>query len=284
VRYQRLNRLLNVRGETNLTQVIPGIGATYAPSERIVLFTGVHRGFAPPRTEDIINNTTGGSIDLDPELSWNYEAGVRAVLTSGSTVAATYFLMSFENQIIPANLAGGVGATLTSAGETSHHGMEFSGNTQWRNIVGSSHTLAFRGAYTWVPVAEFSSRRFSSVAGFGSVPITGNRLPYAPRQLLNAQTVYMHSSGLNALLEACYTGRQFGDDLNTVNSTPDGQRGALPSAMIWNATMNYPIEQWRTTAFVTSKNLFDRLYLADRVRGMIPGSPRLLQAGLQFRF
>ncbi len=284
VLYQRLNRLLNVEGQTNLTKVIPGIGASYSPMQRVVLFTALHRGFAPPRTEDIINNTTGGVVDLDPELSWNYEAGVRAHIRAGSSVAATYFRMSFENQIIPANLAGGVGAALTSAGSTDHHGMELSGNTQWRNIAGSPHTLSFRGAYTWVPVAEFTSRRFSSVGGFGSVLITGNRLPYAPKHLLNAQTIYTHSSGLNALLEASYIGRQFGDDLNTINSTVDGQRGAIPTTVIWNATVNYPIEQWRTTAFVTAKNLFDRLYLADRVRGMIPGSPRLLQAGLQFRF
>jgi Fe(3+) dicitrate transport protein len=284
VRYQRLNRLLNIDGETNLTKAIPGIGASYSPAQHVVLFTGLHRGFAPPRTEDIINNTTGGVVDLDPELSWNYEAGIRGNIRAGSSVAATYFRMSFENQIIPANLAGGIGAALTSAGSTDHHGMELSGTTQWKSIAGSPHSLSFRGAYTWMPIAEFTSRRFSNVSGFGSTPITGNRLPYAPRSLLNAQTIYTHSSGLNALVEASYIGRQFGDDLNTVNPTADGQRGAIPSTVIWNATLNYPIEQWRTTVFVTAKNLFDRLYLADRVRGMIPGSPRLLQAGLQFRF
>ena len=56
---------------------IPGIGVSHTSGERITLFAGAHRGFAPPRTEDVISNT-GGVIDLDPELSWNYEAGFRS--------------------------------------------------------------------------------------------------------------------------------------------------------------------------------------------------------------
>jgi Fe(3+) dicitrate transport protein len=284
VRYERLNRLLNVRGRTDLTEWIPGIGASYTPVDRIVVFTGLHRGFAPPRTEDMINNTTGGVVDLDPEYSWNYEAGVRAHLLAWTSIEATYFRMDFENQIIAANLAGGVGAALTSAGETRHQGFELSGRTQLRQIAGGRHILSLRGAYTYIPQAEFASVRFSNVAGFGSTLVSGNRLPYSPRHLLNAILGYTHASGLNALIEMVYTGRQFGDDLNTINSSADGQRGRLPSATVWNATLNYPVEQWHMTFFVTAKNLFDRLYLADRVRGMIPGAPRLVQAGLRISF
>jgi Fe(3+) dicitrate transport protein len=69
VRYERTNRLANsgagVTGETDLTRVIPGIGVSRTTGEQVTLFAGVHRGFAPPRTEDIISNT-GGVIDLDP--------------------------------------------------------------------------------------------------------------------------------------------------------------------------------------------------------------------------
>jgi Fe(3+) dicitrate transport protein len=58
----------------------------------------------------------------------------------------------------------------------------------------------------------------------------------------------------------------------------------IPSSTIWNATGNYRVEQMRTTFFITVKNLFDRTYIADRSRGILPGSPRLLQAGFKFRF
>jgi Fe(3+) dicitrate transport protein len=283
VRYHRLNRLINAQGQTNLTQWIPGVGANYAPNPNLLFFAGVHRGFAPPRTEDIINNNTGGVVDLDAELSWNYEAGFRT-RARGSSFEATWFRTNFQNQIIPANLAGGVGAVLTSAGQTVQEGLELAGEAQWRSMGGSRHSMYLRGAFTYVARAEFRERRFSNVGGFNNILVTGNRLPYSPGGLLNTTLGYQHASGMNAMIEGVYTGRQFGDDLNTINSTADGQRGAIPSNMIWNTTLNYPLERWRTTVFISSKNLFDRTYIADRTRGIIPGIRRLVQVGFRWNF
>ena len=80
--YERTNRLANdgagASGETSLTQWVPGRRRlTWAPAP-LSVFGGVHRGFAPPRTEDVISNTTGGVVELDPERSWNYELGLRS--------------------------------------------------------------------------------------------------------------------------------------------------------------------------------------------------------------
>jgi Fe(3+) dicitrate transport protein len=244
----------------------------------------VHRGFAPPRVEDIINNNTGASIELDPELSWNWEAGIRGQVAPDSQLEAAYFRMDFSNQIVPASVAGGLGATLTNAGRTLHQGLELGGRHAFRAIGGSRHSLALRGAYTYLADAEFRGVRFSSIAGFTTVRITGNRLPYAPRNLLTASATYSHTTGLNLMVEQVYTGRQFGDDLNTVNGAADGQRGLIPGNALWNATLNYPVEAWRANFFVTTKNMLDRLTLVDRTRGMLPGMPRLVQFGIRFAF
>jgi Fe(3+) dicitrate transport protein len=32
------------------------------------------------------------------------------------------------------------------------------------------------------------------------------------------------------------------------------------------------------------KNLFDRLFIADRARGILPGLPRLVHGGIKIRF
>lgn len=284
VSYLRTNRLLGVTGTTSLTQWIPGLGVSYSPTAGTTVFGGVHRGFSPPRAEDIINNTTGGTVELDPEMSWNYELGVRTRIDRRASLEATFFRLDFQNQIIPASVAGGIGATLTSAGRTTHQGAEFAGRTDFRSVFGSRHSLWLRGAYTFIPVSEFAGQRFSNIGGFGGVLVTGNRLPYAPRNLLNSMLGYSHSSGVNALVEGVYTGGQFGDDLNSINPTADGQRGGIPSNFIWNATFNYPVEQWRTTFFVTAKNIGDRIYIVDRTRGLLPGMPRLVQAGIRFSF
>ncbi len=285
--YERTNRLANGgaggTGSADLTAVVPGLGISYALAQHASFFAGAHRGFAPPRTEDILTNS-GGSVDLDPELSWNYEAGLRSRLGRAVSLEAVFFRMDYENQIIPASVAGGVGATLTNAGQTLHQGAELLARVDAGTLLRSPHNVYVRLAYTYLPVAEFVGTRFSNISGFQSVSITGNRLPYAPEHLVNLTLGYAHPRGLDALLEAIYVSDQFGDDLNTVAATPDGQRGLIPGYTLWNATFNYNLEAWRSTFFLTIKNLFDRTFIVDRTRGILPSSPRLLQAGLKFRF
>jgi Fe(3+) dicitrate transport protein len=284
VRFERTNRLANagagVTGETDLTRIIPGIGVSHTTGEQITVFGGVHRGFAPPRTEDIISNT-GGVIDLDPELSWNYEAGVRSTMRPGVSVDATFFRMDYENQVIPASLAGGVGATLTNGGATLHQGIELRAQIDTAPIIGSSHDAYLRLAYTYLPVAEFSGTRFSNIPGFGTVRVSGNRLPYAPEQVVSLGVGYARGP-VDLLLEAVRTSDQFGDDLNTVAPTADGQRGLLPGHTVWNTAMNYMVA--RATLFLAVKNLRDQLFIVDRTRGILPGGPRLVQMGVKFAF
>ncbi|MBA3442284.1 MAG: TonB-dependent receptor [Pyrinomonadaceae bacterium] len=288
VKYERTNRLANagrgVFGRTNLTQIVPGLGVSYTPTDKLTVFGGVHRGFAPPRTEDVINNTTGGVVELDPELSWNYELGLRSTPYAGVKLEATFFRMDYENQIVAASLAGGVGSQLTNGGETLHQGAEVAGRVDTGAIFKSRHNVYVRGAYTFLPDARFTGVRFSSVGGFNRTSITGNRLPYASDHTLNAIIGYSHPSGIDALMEANYVSEQYADDLNTIQPTADGQRGLIPKYTVWNATLNYNVERLRTTFFVTVKNVFDHTYIVDRTRGILPSSPRLVQGGLKYRF
>ncbi len=291
ISFVRANRLANggagARGETALTQVVPGIGAAYNIKQRVTVFAGVHRGFAPPRVEDIISNV-GGVVDLDPELSWNTEVGFRSVPARGARLDVSYFRMNFSNQIVPASLAGGGGATLTNGGKTLHQGVEVAGRVDSGLIFKSAHNVFARVNYTFVGDARFEGRRFSNVSGFGNVLVTGNRIPYTPKHMFTGAFGYSHARGFDVQMEAVHVGEQFGDDLNLRPTSPvnpavfaNGQLGLLPSYTIWNATANYRVEQWRTTFFITAKNLADRLYIADRVRGILPGPPRLVQVGFR---
>jgi Fe(3+) dicitrate transport protein len=283
--FERDNRLANngtgAGGHTSLTQVVPGIGVSYDAAVA-TFFAGVHRGFAPPRTEDIITNS-GGVVDLDPELSWNSELGVRLAPRPGVQIESTIFRMDYENQVVPASLAGGVGATLTNGGETLHQGVEIGARFDTAPALGTSHNAYATVGYTFVDEAKFVGRRFSGVSGFSGVSIGGNRLPYAPEHLLTAGVGYLFSSGLEASVEAVHVSEQFGDDLNTVAPAGDGQRGLIPSYTIWNAAVNYELPFLNSRLFVAVKNAFDELYIADRTRGIVPGPPRLVQAGVSFK-
>ncbi len=284
VQYERTNRLANngagVSGDTRLTRLIPGLGVSHTTGEQVTLFAGVHRGFAPPRTEDVISNT-GGVIDLDPELSWNYEAGVRSALRPGVSLDATFFRMDYENQVVPASRSGGVGATLTTGGATLHQGLELRAQLDSAPILNSAHDVYLRFSYTYLPVAEFVGTRFSNIPGFATTSVSGNRLPYASEQTAVFGIGYAYSA-LDARIEAVHTGEQFADDLNTVAPTPDGQRGLIAGYTVWNAAVNYTVR--RATLFFTVKNQFNELFIVDRTRGILPGSPRLVQAGVRLGF
>ena len=279
VRYARRNRLAGVSGSTELTQVVPGAGVTWAAGADTTLFAGVHRGFAPPRTEDVISNATGGVVELDAELSWNSEVGVRSLPAPGLSVEAALFQMDYENQIIAASLAGGSGAVLTNGGETLHRGAEGSLRFDSSSAFRSTHNLFTRVALTYLPVAEFRGARFAS----DGTPVSGNRLPYAPEMLLTASLGYEHPSGWLAALEAVTVSDQLADDKNTVAPSADGQRGLIPSHTVWNLAAEYRAEALRTTFFAAVKNLFDEAYIVDRSRGILPGSPRLVQAGVRVK-
>lgn len=282
--FRRENRLANggagVVGKTTLTQVIPGIGVAYNALPRTTIFAGVHRGFAPPRTEDIISNA-GGVIELDPELSWNYEVGVRTRPVTGLSLEATYFRLDYENQIVPASLAGG--STFTNGGATLQQGFEMNSQLDAGTIFKSPHNFYLKTAFIYLADATFVGTRLSIVGGFTNVSVSGKRIPYTPKENLTASFGYSHPVGVDAFIEGVYVGRQFTDDLNTVNPSANGQRGLIPSFTVFNATANYTVEKWKTTFFVTAKNIFDRLYIVDRTRGILPGSPRLVQAGVKFR-
>jgi Fe(3+) dicitrate transport protein len=283
VNYERTNRLADATGRTDLLEVIPGVGAAYSATDRLTVFAGAHRGFTPPRTEDVINNSTGGVIELDPERSWNYEAGLRGRIGKTVQLEAAYFRMDYENQVIPASLAGGAGSTLTNGGATVHQGFELSARFEPAAARSSAHNVYARTAYTWLPVARFEGVRFSSISGFREISVTGNRLPYAPEHLVSTAVGYVHARGFDVNAEAVFISDQFGDDLNTVEGSADGQRGLLPGHTLWNAAANYPLGT-RAAFFAAVKNIFDTVAIVDRSRGILPTMPRTVQAGVKLRF
>ncbi|HJR34915.1 MAG TPA: TonB-dependent receptor [Gemmatimonadales bacterium] len=307
VRYQRVNRRpvagnpQGIEGKTSLTQVVPGLGVTLAASGSTTLFGGLHRGFSPPRTEDLINNSTGGVVELGPELSWNAELGLRSRPVAGLALEATAFRMAFDNQIIPASVAGGSGATLTSAGRTLHGGLELSTRASSAGLWGGDHDVTLSVAWTWLPVARFEGERFVFVGQAGTdvvgkvygdqnaagtrerISVKGNRLPYAPRHLLTASLGWTAPQGFDLSLEAVHVGGQYGDALNTTTLVADGQQGPIPAVTVWNVAANYPIGSG-TGIFAAVKNATGRLFVVDRTRGLLPGMPRLVQMGVVQRF
>jgi Fe(3+) dicitrate transport protein len=299
VAYERTNRLNDAHGTTELTQVIPGAGVTYEVRSGLLLFAGAHRGFAPPRTEDVIDNNSGTTIDLDAELSWNYEAGLRGH-AGPLNVELTGFRMDFENQIIPASVAGGTGAALTNSGRTLHQGVELGLRLRGARLLNFGEPYV-ESSMTWLPTARFVDERYAYIGTASSdagkvytaqnaagtrqqISVTGNRLPYAPEASYTVALGIQRDKGLDLRLERFAVSEQFGDAANSLVTVADGQQGTIDGHAIWSVSASQRIASTGTRVFLSVRNLTDELYIADRTRGMLPGAPRSVQVGLRQEF
>ncbi len=285
VRYERTNRLTGASGSTDLTEWVPSLGATWTPTAATTLFAGVHRGFAPPTTADLISNSGVVTADLDAEESWNYELGARTRPRTGLSAEATAFVNDFERQIAVGSIAAG--STPLATGETRYAGAELLARADLGQIIDSAHNPFFELAYTWLPEADQQSpfkRVDNGTAVTGSA--AGNRLPYAPEHLVTASFGYKHYAGFDARLEAVYVGRQYADFANTRDAAANGngQTGEIAGYTVWNTAVSYKVPGTPFGMFATAKNLFDRTYIVDRTRGILPGAPRLVQAGVEYTF
>lgn len=271
---ERENILNGQRNDVNMSEWVPGISAAYMPNNQYTYFAGVHRGFAPPRTEDLI--VGNGSQDVDAERSTNYELGMRARPTKALSIETTAFYNDFDNLIavgsVAANLPG------LSQGRAKFGGLELMGNYDFDNGIYS------RAAYTWLPIAEQSSpfRRVDNNVAIGG-SASGNRQAYAPEHTLTAAFGY-RKGNWDAMLEAVHVGEQFADFAETRAQNATGINGQIKSFTIFNAAINYKMPQHRTTLFLVGKNIFDREYIVDRTRGILVGMPALVHVGARYDF
>jgi Fe(3+) dicitrate transport protein len=313
VSYERKNLLNGVQGQSSLTEILPSFAMTYSPIDEATFFFGIHRGFAPPRVEDSVNNSTGASVEVGPEISWNIEFGVRARPARGVKTELTYFHNNFDTLTVLGTVGGA--DTPVAQGQALYEGIELMGRADFGDIFNWSYNPYAQIAYTWLPTAETTSpfhclpdsgqtaaSQSANYTGFcpgGNVfgSAAGKRAPYAPESLLTATLGYSNPSGFDAHLEGVFVSEQFADFMN-LNSATDmptvtgvnrdaliksGQFGKINDYVVVNFATSYKIHK-DLTLFVSMKNMLDNTYIVDRVRGIQPGAPRLVQAGFKYEF
>lgn len=280
--FMRENRLgAGTRGSERISEWIPGIGATFEASSDMQVFAGVHEGFAPPRVEDLIGGS-GTVVAVDAERSRNTEIGVRGRVRSGVTWELAAFDNDFDNQIAVGSIAAG--STPLAQGQARYRGVEAVARATFGMADAGRPYLQL--AYTALPIAEQSSalQRVDNgqpVAGSAA----GRRMPYAPRHTGSLRLGYL-VGGWDMSLEGVYTSRQFADFANT-GAAPfngNGQVGALDATTLLNLAINYALGDSGWTFYGTIKNAADRVYIADRTRGILPGSGRQVVLGAAYRF
>jgi len=255
---------------------IPGLGLSVKAHDSVTFFAGVHRGFAPPRTKDSITSD-GASLDLDAELSWNYEVGVRVNASPLLSAELAFFRLDFENQVITAAESGGATTSLVNGGESLHQGVEGSFRFNWDRLWSGSWSVYTDTRYMYLPTAKFTR----------NVLYAGNRLPYAPRHTFGLLVGLRQRDGFGLQLDTSYTANQFGDNEETMRPSNDGTSGLVPAFQIWNLMVDYTMrrERLRVSPYLTVKNLANQLYIGSRApQGIQPGMLRQANAGLRITF
>ena len=262
----------------DITTAIPGLGFSVRAANDVTLFAGVHRGFAPPRTKIAINSS-GENLQLDAELSWNYEAGIRLGGQRALRGEFSYFRLDFSNQIITAAESGGATTTLVNGGAALHEGLENTLRVNWNEFA----DLGKWSLYTELRHMYLGTAQFRENELFG-----GNRLPYAPKNTFGfIMGLRRPNDGPGIQLDFNSIGDQFGDSRETIAPTADGTIGLLPAYNVTNLMVDYRIhrERWEFRPYFTVKNLFDRLYVASRApQGIQPGMFRQVNVGVKIGF
>lgn len=289
--YLRRNRLTGAEGDETLDELVPSLGATFEISPAYTAFASVHRGFAPPRTEDLISGS-GVAVDVDAEDSVNAELGLRGRPHRGLRFEAVLFRNDFDNLVAVGSIAGG--STPLSQGQAVFEGFELSGRADLGRFLDSPHNPFVVIAYTAIPTAESDGAFECLVVSGGCAAVgqalpgsvDGRRLPYAPKNLFTGTLGYSHPAGIELRMEAVFVDEQYADFANTrdASATGTGQVGQLAAYTIWNAALNWRLPGSNWTVFATSKNLTDKTYIVDRTRGIQPGMPRQVQAGVEYAF
>jgi Fe(3+) dicitrate transport protein len=288
---------VDLRSGNDLLQVIPGLGLSWYGGERVEFFAGAHRGFSPPRIKDALiyddialppGQQPGDpiSLELDAELSWNLELGMRARPATGLRFEATGFWLDFSNQIVEPSASAGSAAqaALANQGATRHRGLETAALVDWGAIAGFPLRLETGIAYTFTDAA-FANDRFLVRASGDTVNIRGNRLPYAPRHLLSGSLEISRDERFALRVDVLRVDEHFADNFETVASSANGRTGLIPSYAVASLSGWWAVPGAKLRVLGAVKNVFDNTYIASRrPEGVKPGLPRLVQLGVELAF
>ncbi|WP_417476720.1 TonB-dependent receptor family protein [Maricaulis sp.] len=260
---------LTVRTNT-VDALIPGLGVRYDFNERLSVFGGVHRGFAPPAP---------GTTNQEPEDARNWEIGARYGRENWQ-VEAVGFFNAYDNLIGSCTNSTGGGCTIGDqfdGGEVDVRGLELTGSANLAPLLGLGISVPVRAAYTWTE-AEFQTGFSSDYEPWGVV-VSGDLVPYIPEQQFFA------AIGIDA-------GR-FGGELamswvDKVRTTA-GQ-GAIAATDRIEAHTVADLSAWyavseQVRARLSVRNLTDEVYaVARQPAGLRPGAPRAVLLGLSVSF
>ena len=252
----------------SLTEVLPGMGVSYAIDDERQVFVGVHRGFSPPGPSS--------TEEVDAEESVNFELGYRAA-GDRSRGELTAFFSDYENLLGTDTTSGGGGGTgdQFNGGAATIFGLEAGFGTRFRS---AQAVMPLDVTYTFTR-GEFDSTFESDFADWAPLVEAGDELPYLPEHRLHARFGY-ERSGFGLFVDVDYT-----SDVRTragSGAISPGER--LEARTLVDLRLEKTLfDRWEV--FTQLLNATDEVYVAARrPAGLRPGLPRSVIVGLSVDF
>jgi Fe(3+) dicitrate transport protein len=261
------DQLADTDGSRTLLVPMPGIGVHYAVTDQVGLLAGVHRGMSPP--------APGG--DSDPEISINYEAGVR--YTDGPRRAELIgYYNDYENLTTICTLSSGCeDANLDvqfSAGAVRIYGVEAYVEDELRF---GAFRVPLNASYT-LTQTEFLRTFTSQDPIFGEVE-AGDEMPYVPKHEGRA-SVGLEFERIGGYVAGTYVGQM----REQSGSGPLDLALATDAQFTVDLGLHYQVLP-QLRVYAQARNLFDEHYISSRrPYGARPNPPRWVQVGAQLEF
>jgi len=261
---------VNLKIRHNKVQVfMPGTSLIYKFNSKLNIFSGVHKGFAPPGTKP-------GTL---PEQSINYELGSR-FKNKSFFIDLVVFFNDYSNLLGTDLVAsGGQGSNdLFNGGEVNTLGTEFMfGYDLLALNVKSKINLPITIVYTYTN-ATFKNSFASDFEGWGNIS-TGDEYPYLAKHQLNIQIVLEHqlfSLNVNGNAQSAMRTTPGNDNISNHEK--------IDAFINLNSSLNYNLHQ-SIIVFGSITNLTNQInVVAKRPAGLRPNMPRAFNIGIKARF
>lgn len=255
------------RGNTT-SEWLPGAGLTWQINDRWQMLAGVHQGMAPAGA--------GASTGTDPELSTNYEGGVRFGADE-LKVEWIAFYSDYENSVRNCSVAfpceNGADSGTEQLGEALIKGMELSfaytpeyAGLQWPLSIG----------YT------FTDTEITADSDDGNVQ-KGDALPYVPSNLIYVRAGMEGDNGWAVNAAGRYVSEMCIDYTCGRSGVDDTFRKTDPLFVV-DLAASYPLAD-TARIYARIENVFDNEAIVSRSpAGARPNKPRSFIAGLAVQF
>ncbi len=241
-----LNEQPEKRNQT-YNKLLPNAGLKYQLDERDHLFYSLSRNMRVPQNYALYDKGAG-SIDLEPETSWNHELGWRY---SGDdmTLAATLFYMDFKNRQVSSKDINGDSADI-NVGAVTNKGLEL----EWSGLL--PHHFNYYTSYTYTKAEQQDDMTVYNAGRAILLPTSGKQFANVPKNMLAANIGY-DDGRFYGTFGGKYTSKLYGDLTNdeaisarTVFNLGAGIYLPVDKKVVKDATLRLNVD-----------NLFDKKYL-----------------------